>query len=142
MVEKFIDDEKFRAETLTILSESSIHLVSGFVTFMDKCIDETYRRSAPSGAFHGYDQNLTIILEILAAFPIGSFPPALFQKAAYSLERVGYYVGEAHGQSWAARKTWDTRARDLSPEIIKELRNVALQYGYVYVKQLIKSIPA
>ena len=142
MIEKFIDDEEFRAKTLKVLSESSIHLVAGFVSFMDKCIDETWRRSAPSGAFHGYAQNLTIIIDILTAFPIERFPPALFQKAAYSLERVGYYVGDTHGQSWAAKKTWDTRSRDLSAEIVKELRNVAEQYGYVHVKELIKSVPA
>jgi hypothetical protein len=140
MIGKFIDDEEFRGETLKVLSESSIHLVAGFVTFMDKCIDETYRRSAPYGAFHGYDQNLIIILEILSAFPLGSFPPALFQKTAYSLERVGYYVGKGPGKSWAAKETWDTRAKTLSPEIIKELQNIADQYGYGNVKQQIKSL--
>lgn len=141
MIEKFIDDEESRAETLKMLSESSIHLVAGFVTFLDKCIDETYRRSAPSGAFRGYGQNLAIILDIFTAFPIESFPPALFQKAAYGLERVGYYVGDSPGQSWAAKRTWDSRARELSPEIINELRNVAAQYGYMYVKKLLSAIP-
>jgi hypothetical protein len=141
MIEKFIDDEEFRAETLKMLSESSIHLVAGFVSFLDKCIDETYKRSAPSGAFHGYAQNLTIILDILTAFPIESFPPTLFQKAAYSLERVGYYVGEALGQSFAAKRTWDNRAKELNAEIINELRNIAEQYSYAYLKSLLAMMP-
>ena len=141
MVEKFIDDEEFRGETLKTLSESSIHLVAEFVLFLDKCIEETYQRSRPRGAFHGYDQALTIILDILTAFPIESFPPTLFQKAAYGLERVGYYVGDDDGQSWAAKKTWDTRVKELQPEIIGELRNIAKQYSYAYVKNLLKKIP-
>ena len=141
MIEKFIDNEEFRGKTLKTLSESSIHLVAGFVLFLDKCIEETYQRSKPSGAFDGYDQGLTIILDILTAFPIENFPPALFQKAAYGLERVGYYVGGAYGQSWAAQNTWINRAKELTPEIVKELSNVAKQYSYVHVKELLKTIP-
>jgi hypothetical protein len=141
MIEKFIDDEKFRSKTLKILSESSIHLVAGFVLFLDKCIEETYERSKPSGAFFGYDQALTIILDILTAFPIENFPPALFQKAAYGLERLGCYVGGAYGQSWAAEKTWISRAKELSPEIVKELGNVARLYSYGHLKELLTTIP-
>lgn len=140
MIEKFIDDEKFRAKMLKILSKFSVHLVSGFVSFLNKCIDETWTRSRPDGAFEGYNQNLILILDILTAFPISRFPPALFQTAAYGLQRVGYYVGDDTGQSWAAKKTWDRRKNELSKEVVDELKSIADQHGYTYVKLLAKSI--
>lgn len=140
MIEKFIDDEKFRSEMLKILSKFSIHLVSGFVSFLNKCIDETWARSRPDGAFEGYNQNLILILDILTAFSISRFPPALFQTAAYGLQRVGYYVGDDAGKSWAARKTWDKRKNELSKEVVDELKSIADQHGYNHVKRLAKTI--
>lgn len=142
MIEKFIDDEKFRSEILKILSKFSIHLISGFVSFLNKCIDETWARSASDGAFEGYNQNLIIILDILTSFPINRFPPALFQTAAYGLQRVGYYVGKDSGQSWAAKKTWDKRKSELSKEVVAELKSIADQHRYSYVSQLAKTIDA
>lgn len=140
MIEKFIDDEEFRSKMLKTLSRFSIHLVSGFVSFLNKCIDETWARSRPDGAFEGYNQNLIIILDILTAFPISRFPPALFQTAAYGLQRVGYYVGDCTGKSWAAKKTWDKRKNELSKEIVDELKSIASQHGYAYVERLAKTI--
>ena len=140
MIEKFIDDEEFRSETLKKLSKFSIHLVSGFVSFLDKCIDETWERSRPDGAFEGYNQNLILILDILTAFTINHFPPALFQTAAYGLQRVGYYIGNDTGKSWAAKKTWDNRKHELSQEAVAELKSIAKQHDYNYVMQLVKKI--
>jgi hypothetical protein len=140
IIEKFIDDVKFRSDVLKILSKFSIHLISGFVSFLNKCIDETWARSKPKGAFDGYDQNLIIILDILTAFPFNRFPPALFQTAAYSLQRVGYFVGREKGKSWSAHDTWESRKKELSMEVVKELRNIAKQHGYDYVEQLAETI--
>ncbi|MFO6418938.1 SIR2 family NAD-dependent protein deacylase [Hylemonella sp. W303a] len=140
MIEKFIDDEKFREEILTVLSKFNIHLISGFVSFLNKCIDETWTRSAPNGAFEGYNQNLKLILDILTSFPISRFPPALFQTAAYGLQRVGYYVGDEGGKSWSAKRTWEKRKKELSKEVVAELRSIADQHGYNYVERLAKTI--
>lgn len=140
MIEKFIDNEIFRSDMLKILSKFSIHLVSGFVSFLNKCIDETWVRSQPDGAFEGYNQNLILILDILTAFSISRFPPALFQTAAYGLQRVGYYVGDDPGKSWAAKKTWDKRKTELSKEVVDELKSIADQHGYNYVKRLAETI--
>lgn len=140
MIEKFIDDKEFRSKMLKILSKFSIHLVSGFVSFLSKCIDETWSRSRPDRAFEGYNQNLILILDILTTFPINSFPPALFQTAAYNLQRVGYYIGRDPGQSWAAQKTWDNRKNELSKEVVDELKSIASQHGYNYVSRLVKTI--
>lgn len=140
MIDKFIDDKKFRADTLEILSMFSIYLISGFVSFLNKCIDETWARSRPDGAFGGYNQNLILILDILTAFPFNRFPPALFQTAAYGLQRVGYYVGRSSGKSWAAQDTWDNRKAELSKEVVDELKSIANQHGYGYVEHLVSTI--
>ncbi len=137
LVEKFIDDENYRKDTIRVLSRFPIHLVSGFISLLDKCIDETWKHSEPSGAFAGYNQNLSIILDILSLFDVNKMPPALFQTAAYGLQRVGYYVGTDTGKSWSAAKTWEHRKGELSKEMIKELNNVADQHSYGYVKRLL-----
>jgi hypothetical protein len=139
-IDSFIDDLAYRTTMLKVLSKFSIHLIAGFVSFLNKCIDETWKRSVPSGAFEGYNQNLTIILDILTAFPLQNFPPALFQTAAYGLERVAYYVGSEWGKSWAAHKTWESRKGELTSEIVRELRSVAEQYNYWHLQQLLTSI--
>jgi hypothetical protein len=140
MIEEFIDDDKFRAEMLETLSKFPIHLVSGFVSFLNKCIDETWVRSRPDGAFEGYNQNLILILDILTAFPFNRFPPALFQTAAYGLQRVGSYVGDGAGQSWAAKKTWDKRKVELPLDVVNELKSIARQHKYNYVERLSNTI--
>ncbi|HUW27969.1 MAG TPA: SIR2 family protein [Sulfuriferula sp.] len=140
MIEQFIDDQAFRSEMLKILSKFSIHLVSGFLSFLNKCIDETWLRSQPNGAFEGYNQNLIIILDILTAFSIKRFPPALFQTAAYGLQRVGYYVGFQAGKSRAAKKTWERRKSELTAETVNELKSIASQHGYNYLEVLVNSI--
>lgn len=94
----------------------------------------------PYGAFDGYNQNLVLILDILTAFPINRFPPALFQTAAYGLQRVGYYVGKGPGQCWAAQDTWNERKGELSKEVIDELVSIADQHGYNYVSNLAGAI--
>jgi hypothetical protein len=134
----FIDNGQYRSQVLKALSNFPLHLVASFIPFMEKCIDETWRRSEPNGAFDAYNQQLIVVLDILTAFPLGSFPPALFHKAAYSLDRVGGYIGTTYGDSWAAHNTWNARKGDLSPEIVKELRHVAEQYMYFRVQQLLE----
>ena len=47
LVEKFIDDAEYRRKVIRILSRFPIHLVSGFISLLDKCIDETWKRSKP-----------------------------------------------------------------------------------------------
>lgn len=137
MIEKFIDDEAFREGMLKVLSKFSIHLISGFVSFLNKCIDETWVRSAPNGAFEAYNQNLKIILDILTSFPVHSFPPALFQTAAYGLQRVGPYVGPNKGDSLAAYRTWQRRKTELTAEMLEELKSFAIQHKYRTLARLV-----
>lgn len=137
LIEEFIDNLKFRKQILKILSRFPIHLVAGFVSFLDKCIDETWERSRPRGAFEAYNQNLTIVLDILITFSLDRFPPALLQAAAYALERVAYYVGDSLGQSRSAGRTWNQRRGELTAEIIGELRAISERYGYVQLESLL-----
>lgn len=139
-IDLFIDDDSIRKKTLATLSKFSIDLISGFISFLDKCIDETWERSRANGAFEGYNKNLIIILDILLAFPLDKFPPALFQVVAQSLHRVGAYVGKNSGQSWDAYKTWEKRKVELSTELVDELKNISAQHGYHYVANLVKNL--
>jgi hypothetical protein len=125
---------------LALVAKFSIYLVADFISFLDKCIAETWERAQPSGAFEAYNQNLNMILDTLMAFDFKSFPPALFQTAAESLQRVASFVGDVPGQSYSAKRTWDERKGQLSTEIVSELSIVARLYGYGEVRNLLKSI--
>jgi hypothetical protein len=138
MVARFIDNRAYRRKVIELVSEFSVYLVAEFIPFFDKCIRETWRRSQPRGAFEGYNENLIIILDTLTAFEFRKFPPALFQTAAESLERVASLVGEQPGQSYSASKTWSERKGELNRAIILELNSVAKQYGYRHLKRLLK----
>lgn len=140
MIEKFIDDGVFRKDVLSILSTFSNDLITGFVSFLDKCIEETWIRSVPNGAFQGYADNLTLILDILISFTVKQIPPALFETTAYALERVGYYVGNEYGKSYAAQKVWDNRSKEIDKDMIAELKSFATQQNYHKIKHLCKQI--
>ena len=122
------------------MSSSPIYLASGFISFLDKCLTETWIRTVPNKAFEGYNQNLKLLLDILTGFTTKNIPPALFQTAAYGLERVAYYIGDKSGESWAAADTWNNRKSEISADMVKELRDIADQYSYVQLKQLLNTI--
>lgn len=140
MVEKFIDDDKYRSKVLSVLATFSNDLISGFISFINRCIDETWARAEPKGAFQGYADNLTMILDILTSFSIKQMPPALFETTAYSLERVGYYIGTNAGQSFEANRVWLSRKGELSADMVEELKDFATQHGYLYVARLCDDI--
>jgi hypothetical protein len=140
IINLFVDNANVRKAFLETLSDSPIHLASGFTSFLDKCLTETWIRSAAPLAFEGYNQNLILLLDILTGFSAKSIPPALFQTAAYGLYRVASYIGEAKGQSWSAAKTWASRKGELSADMVKELKDIANQYSYTNLLQLLNTI--
>ena len=142
MIEKFIDDETYRAQVLKTLSTFPNDLVSGFISFINRCIDETWERSKPSGAFQGYADNLSMILDILTTFSIKQIPPALFETTAYALQRVGYFVGDSPGQSFEANRVWNRRKGELSADMVSELNNFARQHHYTNLRTLCQRIGA
>ncbi|HIE8962202.1 TPA: SIR2 family protein [Klebsiella pneumoniae] len=139
-IEKFIDDLSFRKKVLNILSTFPNHLISGFVAFLDKCIDENWERAKPDGAFQAYADNLSMIIDILTNFDVNQMPPALFETAGYAMHRVGYYVGNSMGDSFPAKRIWDRRKNELSEELVKELTNFADQHGYQQIIKLCRQI--
>lgn len=140
MIEKFIDDERFRVQTLKTLSTFPNDLVSGFISFINRCIDETWERSEPNGKFKGYADNLTMILDILTTFSIKQMPPALFETTAYALQRVGSYIGDSRGQSFEANRVWNRRKGELSAEMVSELHAFSKQHHYIWLRELCQRI--
>jgi hypothetical protein len=140
MIEKFIDDGTYRAQVLKKLSTFPNDLVSGFISFLNRCIDETWTRSEPSRNFKGYADNLSMILDILTTFSIKQMPPALFETAAYALQRVGRYVGDNLGQSFEANRVWNQRKKELSADMVSELTAFSKQHGYAHLKDLCQTI--
>lgn len=128
-INAFIDNPDYRRSILQSLAGNTISLISSFVAFFSKCIDETWNRAVPSGAFEGYNQNLTIILDILTAFPVEKVSPMLFQTVAQALDRVSGLVGPSRGQSFSAGRTWATRKGELSQAVLTELITYAREHN-------------
>jgi hypothetical protein len=129
-VTRFIDNKAFRRDLLDGLRNYEIYLISGFLNFFQRCIDQTWKRAEPKGAFSAYDESLTMLLDILDAFEVKKLPPALFQTIAHSLDRVASYIGDAMGSSWDASKTWEARKGKIPTETVNELRAICKQSGY------------
>lgn len=137
-INEFIDNDDFRRTIIETIRKFPLYLSSGFIVFFGKCIDETWKRSAPSGAFGGYNQNLVMLLDILTIFKLDDIPPALFQTTAYALDKVAGYVGNALGQSYAAKATWDVRKKELSQDVFDELSRIARQHQYMRLLSLLE----
>lgn len=138
VVDRFIDEQEFRDDVLKTLGRFSNELISGFVSFLDRCIDVTWQRSAPHGAFHGYADNLNMILDILTAFKVDQIPPALFETTAYALQRVSPFVGQKTGTSWEAGRVWHRRKGEMTQEMVEEMLNFAGQHHYTELRRMAK----
>lgn len=140
VVEQFVDDPAFRSNVLSALKKFDTELIASFMTFFVACLDKTWERAAPRGAFDAYDEQLTIILDLLTTFAFSEMPPALFELLAASLERLGGYIGNLSGQSWKASQTWTARKGSVPKDIVQELRQQAKQRRYIYTETLLHGI--
>ncbi len=139
-IKKFIENGSIRKNILQEISRFPVHLSSEFLPFLNKCLDETWSRSKPAGEFEGYNENLSIILDILTTFDFESIPPALFETTTFALQRVGFYVGRGKGQSWSASKTWQNRKNEISQQMANELSNFAKSNSYMFISKMMKEI--
>lgn len=137
-IEQFIDDEEFRKGIISEISKNDIKLISGFMELFSRAIDITWERAKPKYAFHAYDQNLKILLDLIEIIPLNKIPPALLEAIAYNLDHVAFYVGDASGESRAAFKTWKSRKQDIPENIKSELQNIAKARNYYKLKGLFK----
>lgn len=137
-IKKFIDNLEFRKMVIKVISKYEVSLISSFLEMFSKAIDNTWTRAKPKGAFHAYDENLIILLDIIENIDITKIPPALLESIAYNLERVSYFIGNDQGESLAAYKTWNKRKKNIPENFKKELRNIASTRNYYRVDDLMK----
>lgn len=137
-VKEFIDNQSFRLEVIMAISQNDIKLISGFLELFSKSIDETWIRAEPKGAFHAYDENLKLLLDIIINIELIKIPPALLESIAYNLDQVAYYVGTFMGQSRVAYNTWNNYKTNISEDTKIELLNIARARHYSNLKQLFR----
>ena len=136
-VKKFIDNEIFRKSVIDAIAKHDVYLISGFLELFSKAIDETWDRAEPYGAFHAYNENLTLLLDIIENIDLVKIPPALLESIAYNLNRVSYYIGDELGKSKAAYNTWNSRKKNIPSETTQELKNIAKSRHYHNLKNLL-----
>lgn len=137
VVNLFIDDAYYRKNTIQDISYYGVNLISGFLELFSKAIDETWNRAQPNGAFHAYDENLIILLDIIEFIELSNFPPALLESIAYNLDRLSNYIGESLGESKAAYKTWNNRKGMIPENTLNELKNIAKSRYYSRLRRLL-----
>jgi hypothetical protein len=138
-VKRFVDDEEFRKATLIYLNSENVYIISGFLEFFDKAISLTWNRASSSGAFHAYDENLIVLLDILTILDAKKIPPALMEAVVSKLNSVSYYIGDYMGKSQAAFKTWNARRPSIPDECIQEVQNISKDRNYFHVIELLKN---
>ena len=136
-VKSFVDDNTFRLQTLELLEENQDYVISGFLEIVSKSIELTWERSGPKGAFEAYNQNLTILMDILEHLSLKVMPPALVEFVAYNLDNVSYYIGSEYGQSYSANNTWNSRKLNIPKETLEELKNISQARQYYKLKRLL-----
>jgi hypothetical protein len=141
-VKKFIENDVWRRQLLEVLSAFSLDLVEHFESFLQVCFGETRRRSGKTGAFGAYATDLEITLDLLTAFSLKEFPPALLPIAAENLNRLANYIGTGKGDSWAANSIWAKRKSELKGDMASELTAIARQYGFGALRKLVHPLLA
>lgn len=137
-VEAFIDSKEFREATLSIINNAGYApLIDGFIPFFEKCIDKTFERSLPFGAFSGYAEGLVIVLDIVETYGATHMPPALFHKIATALHRQTPYIGLKSGQSHKAGRIWNERKQKIPFNQLRELKIYAQNKGWGEVVALL-----
>jgi hypothetical protein len=135
-VVNFIDDEDFRKSIIDAISKNDSKLISGFLELFSKSMDETWERARPKNAFHAYNQNLIILLDILENIELQKIPPALLESIAYNLDHLSYYVGPLMGESRAAYRTWNNRKDNIPEDTKIEIINIAKARNYYRIDKL------
>ncbi|WP_231465329.1 SIR2 family protein [Pedobacter sp. Leaf132] len=136
---RFIDDDVHREDILKIFKDNDIMVISGLLEIYVRAIQKTWDRSGPSGAFHAYDENLKVTIDILINVELKRMPPALLESAAYNLNSVAYYVGDHIGKSHAAWQRWNKDRAKISEDTIKELMNISISRRYHNLKELLQN---
>lgn len=138
VVKSFIDDVEFRSDIISTLAKENVFLITGFLELFSKAIDETWERSIPNGAFHAYNENLTILIEILINIDLEKIPPALFESIVYNLDKLSFYIGTQLGESRAAYYTWQKGKDKIPSNTYNELKNISTTRKYTRLKRLLR----
>lgn len=124
-IRKFIENtDNFRSDTIDFVSSLAKefeYIYISYLTFLRAVINELAEMARPNGAFDAYDKKLNVILDIYEKVPLKKMPTSFFIFIARALDSVAYYIGDNRGQSWDAKKTWDSRKNNIPQEVIDEL---------------------
>lgn len=100
--------------------------INGFLEILSRGLDELWKKARENNGFKYYDEYLRVLLEVIEHIDFKNTPPpALVQMIAFSLERVGHYMGPGYGEAHAAHRTWLEKGAELSDESFRELRNIS-----------------
>jgi len=115
---------------LNYLQNHENYFISSFLVYLSKCVEKTWQRAEPKGAFFAYSQNLNMLLDILLNIDVKKMPPALFELIVYQLNQLIPFIGKDLGKGWDAQDTWDRKKVKIPDETVKEI------YQYAEIQQL------
>ncbi len=136
-INNFIDKQTIRTDIIEKVYKAGVTSITPQVHFLSKCIDKTWERSLPHGAFEAYDQQLNLLLDFLIAIPLFEIHPSLFNYIAESLDKLARYVGKKTGQSYAAANSWQKRRKDIPSDTYDELVNFSQNSKSIWLKEIL-----
>ncbi|GFZ30106.1 hypothetical protein CSC2_06320 [Clostridium zeae] len=144
LVDRFMNEQKFRIDLLKQASDFEYHMIYSYIEFLTRCINKV-RQTTTYINFDKCHDCLTILLDVVINYEYKKMSPILFRMIAEVLNEVLYHVSKKNnllylGYSWKATNTWHNRKVEIPQETINQLYNYSDQNSLWVLNNFMKSI--
>lgn len=138
---QFIDDENYRKEIIHFVASLNLeyqYIYPAYMNFLDQVGDVLNQRELPNGAFDAYNEELIVLLDILADFKKYKTPNEFVRFIFSKFAKLAPYIGNNLGQSYSANQTWRIKYEELPEDLRKELNTFSeTSQRSSYLKELL-----
>lgn len=123
--DQFIDDSVKRRGIIAFVASLNLeyqYIYPAYINFLEQVSDVIKQREAPHGAFEAYNEELKVLLDILKNISLDKTPNVFVRYAFSRFAELAPFIGNDLGQSYSAAETWRKEIKNLSPELLDELK--------------------
>lgn len=139
---KFIDDEDNRREIIRFVASLNLEyqfIYPAYMNFLEQVGDVINQREAPNGAFHAYNEELKVLLDILTNLHLNKTPNEFVRFVFSKFAELSPYIGSDLGQSYSAGQTWKEQYNNLSEDLLRELHTFSEITKSGHLKELLQN---
>ena len=109
------------------------------MNFLEQVGDVINQREAPNGAFHAYNEELKVLLDILTNLHLNKTPNEFVRFVFSKFAELSPYIGSDLGQSYSAGQTWKEQYNNLSEDLLRELHTFSEITKSGHLKELLQN---